>query len=177
MIFILHLRSVAWIQGKAHTNCPMKLRVHVGWIETEWHDHDLDGAVQWVTNSSTICITMYHLTMKLWRKGSLFWEPSPDRGNCGEKRWDFSCFVCPQSLSTQRLLCASPGSCREGRWLTAMWSSGQPPSLQHLVPLSPLTPISSRAKQYCNVNSRAWPFRMINKTTGQAACPCVTGSP
>lgn len=154
-------------------NCTMKLRVHVGWIETEWHDHDLDGAVQWVTNSSTICLTMYHLTMKLWWKGSLFWEPSPDRGNCGEERWNFSSFVCPPSLSNRRLLCASPGSYTEGRWLTATWS---------LFPIAFGSYISSqclysRAKQYCSTNSHAWPFRMINKATGWAAHPCVSGSP
>lgn len=89
MIFILHLWGAAWIQSKWYMNCPMKLRVHIGWIETEWHDHDLDGAVKWVRNSSTVCITMYHLTMKLRWKGSLFWEHSLDRGNWGEKRWNF----------------------------------------------------------------------------------------
>lgn len=38
---------------------PTKLRVHIGCINTEWHDHYLDGAMQGLsTASSSICITV-----------------------------------------------------------------------------------------------------------------------
>lgn len=33
-------------------------------VKSEWHDHDLEGAVQLVADSSTLCIMVYHLIEK-----------------------------------------------------------------------------------------------------------------
>lgn len=46
-------------------NCSMKLGVDVGWVKAEWHGHDLDGAVQLVADSRTICIRVYPLVVRL----------------------------------------------------------------------------------------------------------------
>lgn len=99
----------------------------------------------------------------------------PSRGNCGEKRWDFSCFACPQSLLTQRLLCAT----------LAPTGKGVADSIMELKPASfPVSfssyisqSCSSRAKQYRSLDSRAWPFRMLSRAAGWAACPCMAGGP
>lgn len=158
-------------------NCPMKLRVRVGWIETEWHDHDLDGAVQW-SDKQQYCLHHHvpsHNEAKVKRLFVLGTQPR-QRKLWGEEMKLLLLCLSSKLVNSEVAVCKpwllqgreGAGSDVELRPASSLVAFSSYISSQSL---------SSRAKQYCNMNSHAWPFRMINKPTGRAACPCVTGSP